>query len=358
MDQILERILADSDVSDLHLEEGSAPWVRSAGALSRIDGQPLTAKQLKDFLASHEDETGIAAEQLESRLAKRGDLDFACTVAGARLRGNVFRANGHLCMALRRIPRVPTDAAVLGLPPRLFSLINRAKGMLLVTGPTGSGKSTTLAACIEYLNQHVARHVITIEDPVEYLFEQRKSLIQQRQVGRDAPSFAAALRAALREDPDVIMLGELRDTETMETALHAANTGHLVLGTLHTSGARQTIERIGMLFTESTRANALQSLSSVLIGVISQCLVPRARGSGRVLSYELMLNTQAVRQAIKDCKPNAIFSAMETGRRDGHVLLNQHLADLVRAGEVAKEDALYITYDPAGLEKELNYARM
>jgi twitching motility protein PilT len=260
-------------------------------------------------------------------------------------------------MALRKITEVPTDFAELGLPEGLKRLLNRSKGLLLVTGPTGAGKSSTLAACVEHLNQSAARHIVTIEDPIEYLFTSKHSLIQQRQVGRDASDFSSALRAALREDPDVIMVGELRDLETIETALHAANTGHLVLGTLHTSSARQTIERIGMFFPEQSRHSALQTLSSVLTGVLSQNLVRCTSRPGRLLCYELMINTPPVRQAIMDGKPNQIFSAMELGRREGQVLLNQQLAERIGAGEITREDALYIAYDPAGLERESAYGR-
>jgi twitching motility protein PilT len=358
MTELLERLLATPDLSDAHLEEDCVPWMRIAGGLSPMDAAATSRQTLLGFLAAYEEETGLRGSRLEVELAERGDLDFACTVGGMRVRGNLFRSNGgRLCLALRKIPEVPGGFSELGLPELLKSLLNRSKGLLLVTGPTGAGKSSTLAACVEHINRSAARHILTIEDPIEYIFTRKQSLIQQRQVGRDASGFSSALRAALREDPDVIMVGELRDLETIETALHAANTGHLVLGTLHTSGARQTIERIGMFFPEQSRQGALQTLSSVLIGVLSQNLVRCAQRSGRMLCYELMINTPPVRQAIKDGKPNQIFSAMELGRREGQVLLNQQLAERIAAGSITREDALYISYDPAGLDKESAYGR-
>ena len=358
MTELFANLLATPDLSDVHLEEGCVPWMRVAGALRPMDAIPTSLPAIQEFLRAHEQETRLSVSALVDLLTENGDVDFACTVGGMRVRGNLYRSNGgRLCLALRRIPEVPGDFSELGLPESLKGMLNRSKGLLLVTGPTGAGKSSTLAACVEHLNRSAARHIITIEDPVEYIFARKQSLIQQRQVGLDASDFSGALRAALREDPDVIMVGELRDQETIETALHAANTGHLVLGTLHTSGARQTIERIGMFFPEQSRQGAMQTLSSVLIAVLSQNLVRDARRSGRILCYELLINTPPVRQAIKDGKPNQIFSAMELGRREGQVLLNQQLAQRVAARSITREDALYISYDPAGLDKESAYVR-
>jgi twitching motility protein PilT len=358
LEQRLSELLAREELSDIHVEVGQPIWIRESGGIHTVGATKVTAADLDALLQKQEPQTGVKFENLYERLAEKGDLDFAFAIAGRRMRANLFRANGnHLCLALRRIPEVPGDWAKLGLPISLKPLFNRSKGLFLVTGPTGSGKSSTLAAILEYLNTEFTRHILTIEDPIEYVFEQKKCLIQQRQIGREAPSFPLALRAALREDPDVIMLGELRDMETIETALHAANTGHLVLGTLHTPGAKQAVERIELVFPETERRGAMQTLSSVLIGVLSQALIPRANGPGRVLAYELMLNNDQMRTSIKESKLNNIANSMEMGRKDGQLLLNRHLVDLIRTGVISKSDGLYFSYDPLQLGKDLDHGR-
>jgi twitching motility protein PilT len=355
---LLVELLRRPELSDVHLEELQVPWLREGGVLAPSNLTAITRVDLQALIEQNEAESGVRWTELEDRLAKRGDIDIGFSIGSHRVRGNLYRANNRrLCLALRRIPAVPNDWSKLGLPVMLRQLLNRSKGLVLVTGPTGAGKSSTLAAIIEFLNTEHARHIVTIEDPIEYVFEQKKSLIQQRQVGRDAASFPLALRAALREDPDVIMIGELRDAETIETALHAANTGHLVLGTLHTAGARQAVQRIELVFAEHARAGAMQTLSSVLIAVLSQVLIPRAKGPGRVLGYELLVNNDATRQSIKDSKVNNLFSALELGRRDGQVLLNRNLAERIRAGDISREDGLYFSYDPVALDKELANGR-
>jgi twitching motility protein PilT len=354
LERLLGELLERPQLSDIHIEVGQMIWAREIGAIRPASTERISAHDLEALIDAYHLQTGIRHADLEARLAEKGDIDFAFTLKNRRMRANLFKANSNnLCLALRRIPDVPGDWAKLGIPAILKPLFNRSKGLFLVTGPTGAGKSSTLAAIIEHLNTEYSRHIVTIEDPVEYVFEQKKCLIQQRQIGRDAPSFPLALRAALREDPDVIMLGELRDMETVETALHAANTGHLVLGTLHTPGAKQAIERIELVFPDTARRGAMQTLSSVLIGVLSQVLIPRANGAGRVLGYELMVNNDQTRQSIKDSKMNNLANTMETGRKDGHVLLNKNLADLIRAGTISRSDGLYFSYDPNQLEKEL-----
>jgi twitching motility protein PilT len=354
LDRILEDLVTRREISDIHIETNRRVWARETGALKEMPGECISVEELRRFVESQHAETGLAWPQLERKLAEKGDLDFAFSVKSQRLRANLFKANSNnWCLALRRIPEVPGDWAKLGIPESLKPLFNRSKGLFLVTGPTGSGKSSTLAAVLEHLNKEFARHILTIEDPIEYIFEQKRCLIQQRQVGREAPTFPYALRAALREDPDVIMIGELRDLETLETALHAANTGHLVLGTLHTASARQAVERIEMVFPEAARRGAMQTLSSVLIGVLSQALIPRANGKGRVLAYELLINNDSTRQSIKDSKINNIANTMDLGRKDGQVLLNRNLAEHIRAGTISRNDGLYFSYDPAQLEKEL-----
>ena len=358
LEKRLGELLAREQLSDIHIEVGQPIWIRESGGINTLGEAKVPADDLNALLKNQEQQIGFKFEHLDARLQEKGDLDFGFALAGRRMRANLFRANGnHLCLALRRIPEVPGDWTKLGLPASLKPLFNRSKGLFLVTGPTGSGKSSTLAAILEYLNTEFKRHILTIEDPIEYVFEQKKCLIQQRQIGREAPSFPLALRAALREDPDVIMLGELRDMETIETALHAANTGHLVLGTLHTPGAKQAVERIELVFPETARRGAMQTLSSVLIGVLSQALIPRANGPGRVLAYELMLNNDQTRTSIKESKLNNIANTMEVGRKDGQLLLNRHLVELIRTGVISKSDGLYFSYDPLQLGKDLDNGR-
>lgn len=358
LEQRLSELLTREELSDIHIEVGQPIWIRESGGIHAVGTDKVSTEDLAVLLKKHEPQIGVKFDSLNERLGEKGDLDFAFAVSGRRMRANLFRANGNqLCLALRRIPGVPKDWGKLGLPVSLKPLFNRSKGLFLVTGPTGSGKSSTLAAILEYLNTEFTRHILTIEDPIEYVFEQKKCLIQQRQIGREAPSFPLALRAALREDPDVIMLGELRDMETIETALHAANTGHLVLGTLHTPGAKQAVERIELVFPETARRGAMQTLSSVLIGVLSQALIPCANGPGRVLAYELMLNNDQTRSSIKESKLNQIANTMEVGRKDGQLLLNRHLVELIRTGVISKNDGLYFSYDPLQLGKDLDHGR-
>ncbi len=343
------------NMSDLHITEGLAIWYRDSGTMKRMTDE-VSRAHITDFLRAHQDETNIAVDKLDELLSKKGDLDFSMSSKGVRWRGNVYRTdNRKLALALRvlsnKIPELPS----LGLPDAYMELPNRAKGLLLVTGPTGSGKTTTLASTISHLNKTSRRHIITLEDPVEFVHKSEWCLVHQRQIGRDGKDFNTGLRAALRQDPDVIFIGEMRDRDTVQVAMDAANTGHLVLATLHTMNSRQTIERITSFFNADEKEWAQQVLSSVLVGVLSQVLVPRSNGKGgRTLGYELLVNTSAVRTAIRDGKVNQIFNAMDTGRSEGQVLMNYCLAEKVFSGEISREDALYASYDPKGLEKELS----
>jgi twitching motility protein PilT len=343
------------NISDLHITEGSPVWYRDSGTLKRHT-EKVSREHIVEFLKAHTNETGIAVEKLDELLAKRGDLDFSFSTAHVRWRGNIFRTdNRKLALAMRKLANKIPELDSLGLPDEFLKLPLRSKGLLLVTGPTGSGKTTTTAATIALMNKTTRRHIITIEDPVEFVHQSEFCLIHQRQIGRDSKDFATGLRASLREDPDVIFIGEMRDRDTVQVALDAANTGHLVLATLHTMNARQTVERIASFFQPEEKEWAQQVLSGVLVGVLSQVLVPRANGQGgRALAYELLVNTNAVRNAIREGNTNQIFNAMDTGRREGQVLLNQCLAAKVRDGEISMEDAIYYAYDPKGLEKELS----
>jgi twitching motility protein PilT len=350
----INELARKGNVSDVHITEGMAIWYRDSGSLKRLTDE-VTREHITDFLKAHAGETGVPVEKMDELLTKRGDLDFSLATKGVRWRGNVYRTdNKKLALALRKLENKIPDLTKLGLPDAYLELPKRAKGLLLVTGPTGSGKTTTLAATIAFMNQTTRRHIITLEDPVEFVHKSEYCLIHQRQIGRDSKDFSAGLRASLREDPDVIFVGEMRDRDTVQVAIDAANTGHLVLATLHTMNSRQTIERITSFFNADEKEWAQQVLSGVLVGVLSQVLVPRSNGQGgRTLGYELLVNTNAVRNAIREGKVNQIFNAMDTGRSEGQVLMNQCLAEKVQIGEISMEDALYYSYDPKGLEKEL-----
>jgi twitching motility protein PilT len=343
------------NVSDLHVTEGLPLWYRESGQLKRHK-HVITREEILDFLQKHQDHTLIPVNKLDELLNKRGDLDFATSTDQVRWRGNLYRSdNRKLVMALRKLESKIPKLGELGLPDTYMELPQRAKGLLLVTGPTGSGKTTTMASTIDFMNETTRRHIITLEDPVEFIHQSNFSLIHQRQMGgRDAKDFAGGLRAAMREDPDVIFIGEMRDRDTVQVALDAANTGHLVLATLHTMGARNTIERITSFFPADEKDWVQQVVSSVLVGVMSQVLVPRTNGKGgRALAYELLINTSQVRNAIREGKVNQIFNAMDTGRSDGQVLMNRCLADMTRSGEISQEDAMFYSYDSKQLEKEL-----
>ncbi len=322
--------------------------------MRELPGGPVSKEE---FLALFREkapflENGVSAP--EDILCERQDYDFSIEVAGQRFRGHLFLAEGRKLSAVLRVLRGEVPALEsLALPPYVFEIADRAKGLFLVTGPTGSGKSTTMAALVDKINRQRQAHIITIEDPVEYVFENKSSLITQREVEKDTKDFSVALRSALREDPDVIMIGELRDKITVETALQAAETGHLVIGTLHTVNARQSIERVISFFDGSEKERISSVLASVLLGILSQVLIEKADEVGRVLATELMVNSPGIRQCILERNVHLIFNEMEVGSQQGQLLLNQELARLVREGVISEENALYYTYDRAGLSRTL-----
>lgn len=355
-DHILELVTA-AGTSDLLVKEGSPVWIRTHGTLARAGDKAVSREHILEFIKRHEAHTGIAAAKVNVSLEDKGDLDFAVRLANKGFRGNLYWSNGkRLTMALRRLEESVPELGSLGLPQAFLPLLLQSKGLLLVTGATGSGKTTTLAAGLEYLNNHRDGHVITLEDPVEYVLRSKRCLIDQRQIGRDVKSFPVGLRAALRQDPDIILVGELRDFDTVKTALDAANTGHLVLATLHTNSTQQTIERLTSFFSADKRDWALATLSQALLGIVSQVLVPRADGRGRVLAAEMLVCTADVKTAIREARTHQIFNAMDTGSAKGQVLLNRVLAELVNNGIVTEDAALYSAYDPGRLKKEFKHA--
>jgi len=330
--------------SDLHLRSGEPLLLRANGELAPAGEAPLAA-ELVDAIA-HELLNPAAREALE----REGQVDFAWTLDGrARFRGNAYRHQGGLGIVLRAIPLAAPSLGELGLPNELAQLTNYHQGLVLITGPAGCGKSSTLAALVRLVNEERRDHVITVEDPIEYLHRSGRAVVNQRQVGRDTGSFARALKAALREDPDVIAIGELRDLETISLALTAAETGHLVLATLHTGSAVRTVDRVVGSFPPSQQPQIRTMLSESLRAVVSQRLLRRTDGAGRVPALEILLGTRAVANLIRESKTFQIRSILQTGAAQGMGLLDASLAQLVRAGTVTREEALLHAEDPKAI---------
>ena len=319
--------------SDLHLSAGVAPMIRVDGELGRIDGPKLTHDDVHSMVHA------IMNDNQRSEFESLLQTDFSFEIpALARFRVNVFRQDRGAAAVFRTIPAGIPTLDGLGAPPILSELAMHTRGLVLVTGPAGSGKSTTLAAMLDYINDTRAKHIITLEDPIEFLHESRSCLINQREIHRDASGFAAALRAALREDPDIVLVGEMRDLETVRLALTAAETGHLVLATLHTSSAAKTVNRIVDVFPAGEKELVRGMLSESLRGVIAQTLVPKT-GGGRIAAQEIMLGTPAIRNLIREGKLAQMYSAIQTGQAHGMRTLDQCLAELVGKGLVSREDA-------------------
>ena len=344
----LLKLVVDKGATDLHLKVPSPPVLRIDGVLMPQEGlPPLTPEHIQAIF-----EQITTQEQRAAFYADR-ELDFAYSVPGlARFRVNVLQQRGTTSLAFHLVPFVIPSIDELGLPRICKELILKPRGLILVTGPAGSGKSTTLAAMINHLNEHERRNVITIEDPIEYLFRDQKCIIRQREVGDDTKSFHAALIRALRHDPDVVVIGEMRDLETMSTAITAAETGHLVLGTLHTIDAAQSIDRVIDIFPPSHQRQMRLQLSQVIEAVLSQALLPRI-GGGRIAAFEIMFATSVIRRLIRDEKVFEIPANVEMGRLEGMQTLDQALANLVKGGLVTREDALMKTSNPVKLSELL-----
>jgi len=333
--------------SDLHLAPGSPPRVRVMGELIPLEEYGvLTPADTKNLIYS------VLTDAQKKRLEEELELDFSFGIKNVgRFRGNAYFQRQTLAAAFRLIPFNIPPFESLGLPEVIKSFAHRDKGLVLVTGPTGSGKSTTLASLIEIINQTYPYHVITIEDPIEFVYEHKKSLITQRELGNDTKSFARALRAALREDPDVILVGEMRDPETIEAALTAAETGHLVFSTLHTNSTIETINRIVDVFPAEKQAQIRTQLSFVLVGAVAQKLIKRKDGRGRVAATEVFIPTPAIRNLIRENKLHQIYSMMQTGQAStGMVTMNQTLAKLFVEGIIELEEAKKISPDQKELE--------
>jgi len=333
MNDLLE-LMVDQGASDLHIQVKQPPTLRIDGGMTPVEGPPLTAQDTEDLMKA------ITSSTNQERLKTTGGADFGFAYQdSARFRVSVLRAKGAYGMVLRQIPTDLYTLGQIGLPDRVKELISRPRGLILVTGPTGSGKSTTLASMINWINENRDGHIITIEDPIEYYHEHKNCIVTQREVGNDVTSFADAIRGALRQDPDVIQVGEMRDLETIEAAVGAAETGHLVLATLHTTGAARTVDRIVDAFPAHMKDQMRTQLASSIVAVISQVLCKRVSG-GRIASFEIMVTTTSIAQLIRENKTYRIASDIQTGASMGMISLDAHLLSLFNRGLISAEQAL------------------
>ncbi len=350
MPRLLEllKLAVDQGASDLHLTVGQSPVLRLHGELVRVDLPKLTPADTAEMF----DE--VVQDMQRTTFSSLGEVDFSLSLPGVgRFRINAFRQRSTIGIACRLIPQVVPSIASLGLPPVVGELANRRQGLILVTGPTGSGKSTTLAAMIDKINQERAEHILTIEDPIEFLHRHQRSIVNQREVGADTKSYANGLRAALREDPDVILIGEMRDLETTAAAVSAAETGHLVFATLHTPGAAQAVHRILDIFPPYQQAQIRTQLALVLQAIVSQQLLRRADGRGRVVATEIMMVTPAIRNLIREGKVHQINSMMQAGAQFGMQTMEQSLQHLYQQGLISKAQIDLYTPETGLLESLL-----
>ncbi len=350
MDDLLQ-LTVDEGASDLHLAVGLPPVMRLHGRLEALDCEPLRPEDTDRLMKS------ITSASDQQKVREQGGTDFGFGFGEkARFRVSVFKQKGCVGIVLRQIPNDLLSLEQIGLPAQFKELLFRPRGLILVTGPTGSGKTTTLASMINVINQERDCHVITIEDPVEYYHEHKKSVITQREVGVDVPSFKEALRRALRQDPDVILVGEMRDLETMAAAISAAETGHLVFATLHTTGAAQTVDRIVDAFPTDQQEQVRTQLAAGLVAVVSQLLLVRQDRPGRVAAFELMISTSSIRSLIRDNKTYRITSDIQTGAKYGMVTMDTYLMALYQAGQINYEDLITKSQDPESIKQKLQEA--
>ncbi|HEX6460465.1 MAG TPA: type IV pilus twitching motility protein PilT [Thermoleophilaceae bacterium] len=339
--------------SDLHLTAGSPPMVREKGRLRALDYPVLTPQQTREIIYS------ILTNDQRKRLENDWQIDFAYSIPGqGRFRVNAYFQRASLGAAFRLIPNEMPELDTLGLPPVLRDFTKKPRGFVLVTGPTGSGKSTTLAAMLDVINKERHEHIMTIEDPIEFLHRHQNCIVNQRELGADAQSFALGLKAALRQDPDVILVGEMRDLETIATALTAAETGHLVFATLHTQDTAQTVDRIVDVFPPAQQHQVRVQLSVSLQGIVTQQLLPTADGQGRVCATEILVPTPAVRNLIREGKTHQIYSALQTGGAHGMQTMDASLADLVRRQKITRELAEARSSSPEELRRLMGTVRV
>lgn len=333
MNDLLE-LMVDQDASDLHLQVGQPPTLRISGGMVPVEGPALRPVDTEILMRA------VTPDAHQDKLRKTGGSDFGFAYLDkARFRTSVLKAKGHYGLVLRTIPKKMFGLREIGLPDSIKDLLSRPRGLILVTGPTGSGKSTTLASMINWINENRDGHIITIEDPIEYYHDHKNCIVTQRELGTDTPSFAEAIRGALRQDPDVILVGEMRDLETIEAAVSAAETGHLVFATLHTTGAARTVDRIVDAFPSNVKDQIRTQLASSIVAVISQVLCRKTSG-GRVASFEIMVTTTSIAALIRENKTYRIASDIQTGSQYGMIPLDAHLTSLVNRNVISPQQAL------------------
>ncbi len=348
MSDLLQLVVSEGS-SDLHIRVGVPPVIRVHGILHRVEGPSLVPEDSEELMRS------ITSEDHIQHVRERGGADFGFAFGElARFRVSVFKEKGNFGMVLRQIPTKLLKLEDIGLPPSVRELLYKPRGLVLVTGPTGSGKSTTLASMVNVINEEREEaHIITIEDPIEFYHKHKKSLVTQREINVDVPSFSEALRRALRQDPDVVLVGEMRDLETIDAAITAAETGHLVFGTLHTTGAAKTVDRIVNAFPSNQQEQIRIQLSTVLQAVISQLLIPRIDKPGRVAIFEIMVNTPSIAALIRDNKTFRLNSDIQTGAKYGMVTLDSFLIDKYMAGMISREEVVTKSQDPVTIQQKL-----
>ncbi len=346
---VLLKTMVDQDASDLHITQGVPPEFRIQGKMVKVKMDALAAQDTKELCYS------VLTDQQKAEFEKNLDIDFSFGIKDvARFRGNLFYQRGNVAGVFRRIPLTIPEFDALKLPQILKKLIRRPNGLILVTGPTGSGKSTSLAAMLDLLNREDYGHMMTIEDPIEFVHPHKNCIVNQREVGVDTKNFASALKRLLRQDPDFILVGELRDAETIEMALTMAETGHLVFATLHTNSAIQSINRILNVFPPHQQTQIRQVLAFTLVGVLSQQLIPKSFQPGRSMACEILIPNMGIRSLIREDKIHQIYSSMQTGQDEsGMQTMNQHLTMLVKNGELSKADAIEHSFMPDELIKML-----
>jgi twitching motility protein PilT len=346
MNELLELVF-EQNASDLHLQVGQPPTLRLSGSMTPIDGPPLQPIDTEKLMLSITPDVHIQSTKLN------GGADFGFAyMEKARFRVSVLKSKGNYGMVLRQIPNRMFGLRDIGMPDKIRELLYRPRGLILVTGPTGSGKSTTLASMINYVNENRDGHIITIEDPIEYYHNHKRCVVTQREVHVDVPSFSEAIRRALRQDPDIILVGEMRDLETIEAAISAAETGHLVFGTLHTNSAAKTVDRIVDAFPANMKDMIRTQLASSLVAVISQVLCKKI-GGGRVAGYEIMVNTSSIASLIRENKTFRITSDIQTGANLGMITMDTHLMNLVNRELVSPDEVLDKAQDPVTMRDKL-----
>jgi twitching motility protein PilT len=344
----LLRLAVEEGASDIHISVGSPPVLRLRGELRKLELPSLKPEDTSALADS------LMSDWQKQRLQEDGSVDFAITHAGHnRFRVSVYRQKGYIGSVLRLIPERLLTLEEIGLPAGAYPLLNLPRGLILVTGPTGSGKTTTLASMLDIINQTHRSHIITIEDPIEYFHDHKRGVVNQREIGVDVPTFAEGLRRALRQDPDVILVGEMRDLDTIETAITAAETGHLVFSTLHTTGAARTVDRIIDAFPMQKQEQIRVQLSSNLKAVISQLLLPTADGKGRIAAFEVMINTASIASLIRDNKTFRISNDILTGSKFGMVSLEAFLIDLYKRKLITYDEVMSKAQDPQSAERLL-----